>query len=105
MDNKGLIHEVEDITSFYRESKTLFSLKLVNHLMVVNVLVPWIALNNVALAILLSDIVHEISIIHGQLDWLVSHLAKNINIFLLSTGTIIFISVLILKPPICYLKQ
>ena len=73
--------------------------------MVVNVLVPWIALNNVALAILLSDIVHEISIIHDQLDWLVSHLAKNISIVLLSAVAIIFISVLSIKRPVGYLEQ
>lgn len=105
MDNECFIHEKEDITSFYGESKTLFSLQLVDHLMVVNVLVPWITLNDVALAILLRDIVHEISIIHDKFDWLVSHLAKNISIVLLSAVAIIFISVLSIKRPVSYLQQ
>ena len=73
--------------------------------MVVDVLVPWIALNDVALSILLGDIVHEVPIVHNKLNRLVSHFSENIFIVLLAAIAIIFICILRVKRPVSDLEK
>ena len=100
MHNKALIHKEEHIRALDGESETLFGLELVYDLVVVNILVPWISLNDVALPILLGDVVHEIPFVDDHFDWLVSHLTQDVILIFVAAVLFFLVCVLGLEVPV-----
>ena len=105
MHNKALIHKEEHIRTLDGESETLFGLELVDDLVVVNILVPWISLNDVALPILLGDVVHEIPFVDDHFDGLVSHLTQDVILIFVAAVLFFLVCVLSLEVPVGYLQH